>query len=240
MVSDMEPEYNYTIADDTELDELLSGQKEVAGQPWTRWSKPSRPKPGSTGVVWAQGKRPDEPARPLVLISHEDDIQRLCGRYAQLHSDLSPLTAWCHLLTPRFFEPLDTLVRTPDLGGMEAAWTGLIVAEAVLLAERPVASVRISACFATQSYAIARTNALWNHLPTDEIAKRFDTANRLCRSETLFQRGENRIARLRSCLEPIWDVLVSVSRGQNPLRTRELEPIATALLALKRARTDKD
>lgn len=241
MVRDMnDPEYQYAVADEGELDELLSGQKNEWGQAWTKWSKPARPKPGTTGVVWLRTDRPDDAARPLVLISHEDDIRRLCGRYAQLHSDLSPLTTWCHLLTTRFFEPLDTLVRTPELEGLEAAWTGLIVAEAVLLAERPISSIRISACFATQSFAIARTNALWNHVPKDEVLKRFELANRLCRSETLLQRGEGRIARLRSCFEPIWAVLVSASQGKTGVLARDLEPLVSAVLTLKRARANKD
>jgi len=239
-VNNMDQEYQYTVADESELDELLSGHEVGGSTTWSKWSKPSRPRPGSTGVVWIKGNDPNDPAHPLVLISHEEDIRRLCGRYAQLRSDLSPLTAWCHLLTPQFMEPLESLVRTPDLAGMQAAWTGLIVAEAALLAERPVASIRISACIATQSFAIGRTNALWARVPLEDIVKRFDTANRLCRSETTVQRGESRVAKLRLSLEPIWHTLVGLSQGRNVIRSSELEPIIAALQALRQARTDKD
>lgn len=241
MVNNMDPEYNYTVADESELDELLSGHGAGSGTLWTRWSKPSsHPRPGSTGVVWVEGDSPDEPTRPLVLISNEDDILRLCGRYAQLRSDLSPLTAWCHLLTPQFFDPIESLVRTPDLAGMQAAWTGLIVAEAVLLAEKPVANVRISACLATQSFAIGRTNALWARIPLEDIFKRFDAANRLCRSESTVRQGESRIGKLRSSLEPIWETLVGLSQGRNAQRSSELEPIIVAIEALRQARSAKD
>src|ERR1044071_7435030 len=100
MVKHMNTEYKYTIADETELDALLSGQEVSRSVRWTSWSKPSRPGPGSVGVSW-HSEDTDQTIRPLVLIVNEEDIQRLYGRYAQLHGDLSPLSAWCHLLTPR-------------------------------------------------------------------------------------------------------------------------------------------
>ena len=149
------------------------------------------------------------------------------------------ITAWCHLLTPRFVEPLDSLVRTPDLAGMHAAWTGLIVAEAVLLAGIPVANVRISACLATQSFAIARTNALWNHVSVEEIGIRFDAANRLCRSENGASR-EKAESETPWSLEPIWETLVGLSQGRSAIESGEFEHVIVALQALRRARSDKD
>jgi len=240
MVKHMDTDYQYAIADETGLDALLSGQG-VSGSStrWTSWSKPSRPKPGSVGVVWLSGGSGDI-IRPLVLIVNDADIQRLCGRYAQLHSDLSPLTAWCHLLTPRFLDTLDSMARTPDLGGLEAAWTGLTVAEAVLLAERPLASLRISACLATHSFAIARANALWSHLAVEDITRRFDGANRLLKSDSLNQRGNGRASKIRASLQPIWETLIAISKGQSVYRSSEIEPIVLALQGLINARSAKD
>ena len=233
----MDTEYKYATADETELDELLSGQAGSRSTSWTQWSKPSPPRAGSVGVVW-QGE--DQPVRPLVLIVNDDEIQRLCGRYAQLHSDLSPLTAWCHLLTPRLFETLDALVRSPDFGGLQAAWTGLIVAEAVLLAEMPLARIKISACLATRSFAVARASALWSHLAIEHITTRFDHANRLLKSESLAQRGESRSGRIRASLQPIWEALIAVSHGRGSYRPSEMEPIVSALLGLIKARSAGD
>ena len=239
MVNRMAIEYRYAAADEDELDALLSGQGLAEQIPWTLWSKQSRPRPGSVGVVWHPDD-PDQPIRPLVLIVHEDDIRRLCGRYAQLHSDLSPLTAWCHLLTPRFVDTLEALVRIPDLGGLQAAWIGLSVAEAVLLAERPLVSIKISACLATHSFALARANALWPHLTIDDITRRFDNANRLLKSEGLTQRFESRSTRIRTSLQPIWEALSGASKGPSSHRSGELQPIISALQALIKARSVKD
>jgi hypothetical protein len=233
----MDTEYTYAMADETELDELLSGQEASGGTRWTQWSRPPRPRAGSVGVIW-QGE--GQTVRPLVLIVNDDEIQRLCGRYAQLHSDLSPLTAWCHLLTPRFFEPLDALVRYPDLGGLQAAWTGLIVAEAVLLAEMPLARIKLSACLATRSFAVARANALWGHLAIEDITARFDNANRLLKGERLAQRAESRSGKIRASLQPIWDALIAVSQGRGSYRSKEMEPIVSALQGLIKARSAKD
>lgn len=238
MVNNTGLEYQYAVADESELDELLAGHNTNRGRLWTRSTNRIQVFPGSTGVIWLKSEA-DKPVQPLVLICHEEDIQRLCGRYAQLRSDLSPLTTWCHLLTPQFFEPLESLVRAPELAGIAAAWTGLIVAEAVLLSELSIASVRVSACLATQSFAIARTNALWGRSHISAIIKRFDSANRLCRGDSVKQRTENNTARIRSSLEPIWRTLAELSQGVN-YRVNELNPMVEALQALQKARDVND
>ena len=235
----MEPECRYTVASEPELDKLLAGREAGIGILWSRSFRPVQLGAGSTGVVWRRGGRPDDPVRPLALVSRGEDIRRLCGRYAQLRSDLSPLTTWCHLLTPDFFERLDSPVRDADLAGLEAAWIGLVIAEATLLAERPLASVRMPSCLATQSFAIARTRALWSHVSDDDIVKRFDSANRICRSEDASQRGELRATRFRSSLEPIWSSLAGLTIQAVSSVRRELQPMVASLRGLESARSEK-
>lgn len=239
MVNNMNPEYNFKVVDESELDELLSGRNSEQSILWNRWSMSSNHNllPGSTGVVWINEKD-DKLVHPLALICQENDIRRLCGRYAHLCSDLSPLTVWCHLLTPRFFESLESMERTTDLNGI-AAWTGLIVAEAILLTEKPIANVRISACLATQSFAIARTNALWSHVSIEDTIKRFNAANRLCRNGSMAQ-TKSRAERIRTSLEPIWRTLAAFSRGGGPYKFNEFNPIVDALQSLQRARENGD
>jgi hypothetical protein len=240
MVNEMEQNYRYTLADESETDELLSGHRANATLAWDRSSKPQGPRSGSIGIVWQDHDDPRASIRPLILIANDDDVRRLCGRYAQLRSDLSPLTAWCHLLTPRFLEALDSVQKKPELAGIEAAWTGLTVAEALLLAEKPLASIRISACLATQTYAMARTNALWNHIPSADIVNRFEAANRLCRSERAPHNGESRTGRIRNSLEPLWETLIGMGRGRYSSRQHEIEPLIDALQRLQEARLHQD
>ena len=107
MVNHMGVEYQYAVADETELDAALSGQQIPGATRWSQWSKPTRPRPGSVTVIWKESDTGDSSIRPLVIVANDEDVRRLCGRYAQLHSDLSPLTAWCHLISPRYVEVLD-------------------------------------------------------------------------------------------------------------------------------------
>jgi hypothetical protein len=65
-------------------------------------------------------------------------MRRLCGRYAQLRSDFSPLSSWCHLLTPKLFAPMESVLRVASLQGLEAAWVGLTIAEALLSVDKPL------------------------------------------------------------------------------------------------------
>jgi len=236
MVNHQHASYQYAVANEEELDALFLGQK-ISSMSWTQWSKPSRPRPGSVGVVW-RSEDSDQLLQPLVLIVNDEDIRPLCGRYAHLQSDFSPLTSWCHLLTPRFFDPLESLVRIPEAGGLEAAWTGVTVAESVLLAERPLAGIKISACLATHGFAIARANALWGHLTLDDITVRFDHAKRLLKNETLNVPSDKRTAKIRTSLQPIWQTLSAMSQGRRS--HGEIGPVVSALLGLSRARSSRD
>lgn len=234
--------YCYKVVDESELDVLLSG-KGVAGSVSlvgsSGLSHLSPPDPGSFGVVFRGGAVDNELAWPCVLISNEQDVRRLCGRYAQLRGDLSPLTAWCHLMSPAYLDSLDSLARIPTLEGLDAAWIGLIVAESLLLVDKPVSNVRISACLATQTFAIARTIALWNDISTTDVIKQFDLANRLCRSEGTAQKSKASAERLRTSFEPIWATLIG-SRFPELSHRHEARPFISALLALRRARDSKD
>lgn len=234
--------YCYKVVDESELDVLLSG-KGVAGSILlvgsSGLSHLSPPDPGSFGVVFRGGAVDNELAWPCVLISNEQDVRRLCGRYAQLRGDLSPLTAWCHLISPAYLDSLDSLARIPTLEGLDAAWIGLIVAESLLLVDKPVSNVRISACLATQTFAIARTIALWNDISTTDVIKQFDLANRLCRSEGTAQKSKASAERVRTSFEPIWATLIG-SRFPELSHRHEARPFISALLALRRARDLKD
>jgi hypothetical protein len=237
----MEKEYSYTVASESELDELMVGHQAGLAIRLSKWFTPQqRLSSGFTGVVWKLVSDADDMVQPLALVSLKEDLKRLCGRYSQLRSDLSPLTSWCHLLTPEYFESLSSLDREPDLGGLQAAWTGLVVAEALLLTDWPLASIRMPACLATQSFAVARARALWKHLSVEDVIQRFNEANRICRSESTAQRGDSRAGILRKALQPIWTCLEAVPGDQMPRAGRELEPVVVSLRALLRARSEKD
>jgi hypothetical protein len=238
MVANVDLDYRYTVADEPTLDSVVSGNATPNSVSLFSLRGGKSLKSGTTGVVWTEDPI-GRLARPIALISHEDDIRRLCGRYSQLRSDLSPLTSWCHLLTPKFFDPLDTIMRRPDLRGMEAAWIGLIVAEAMLSAEKPLSSVRISACLATQSFVIARSNSLWHGVSTEEALKRLDFGNQICRYETASERREGRNFKLRSSLQSIWLTLTGCLSPELSVRS-EVRPLVQALHALQQARSDGD
>ena len=157
-----------------------------------------------TGVLVVAGKTSEESLRPLALVCNDEDVRRLCGRYAHIRSDFSPLTAWCHLLSPAFQKNLNGLVHEPQFGGTVAAWSGLVVAETLLLTGRPLASVRLSACLASATYAIGRTKALWGDLTLDAIVDRFELANTLCRGKGAASRRQTRVSQVRSSFVPIW------------------------------------
>ena len=240
MVSTRYSEYRYLTVCDRELDSLLRGEdigRAIAGD----FPGPAPAKAGQTGVLLARGCNSDEPLRPLALVARDQDIRRLCGRYAHLRNDLSPLTAWCHLLTPNTLQCLGGVSHEPNLGGTEAAWAGLVVAEVALLSGRPLAKLRISACLASATFAIARAKALWRELSLDSIVDRFDAANSLCRGDRGAPRNVARAARVRSSLYPIWACLSALADDTSAEGDRDdLRSLALALTALREARDSLD
>ena len=237
MVGPRRSELQYTRVGESQLDALLSGEG-VAGMAIDDLHSLQRLGVGETGILLPQRGNSTHPVRPLALVVPDQGIRRLCGRYAQLRTDLSPLTAWCHLLTPERFGELDDMGREPDLVGTDAAWSGLVVAETMLLAGMPPANIRISACLASTTYSIARTKALWSSLPLESVVERYDAANKLCRRGSGSERSHSRLARVRSSLLPMWRCLSALSDdGPSKAAAKDLEPLVLALIALREARS---
>ncbi|MGA3212029.1 MAG: hypothetical protein ABSD20_12045 [Terriglobales bacterium] len=232
----MRSEVMYTVASEDDLNELLAGKE--AGSP-TYW-RGAYLAPGATGVLWEKGQDLGDPVRPLAIVVRDEESRRLFGRVAYLRGDLSPLTSWCYLLTPDLFDQSskgdsEPQKYTPELGGLEAAWSGLAIAEAQLLTGKPMTSLRFSACLATLSYAVSRSKALWPSIADIEIARRFDAANKLLRLEKT--QRESRTDTVRAALRPIWLALLEA-----PGRASEsgVFPIVASIRALREARSRHD
>ncbi len=226
----MSETYLFLDANEADLNDILAGKAAMPGFPWQGGSSASRLSSGNIGVLWREPHSSDEPIRPLALVVRPEEQRRLFTRFAQLRSDLAPLSAWCHILPPPTFERMDGVARRPELGLMAAAWTGLIVAEAVLLTDRPLTKLMVPACLATQSYSVARTVALWGGDLIPEAIERFDAANGLLRS------SDPRIQRLRSSLSVIWSVLAGTVEQGRQTRSRETRILIEAIRSLLEAR----
>ena len=230
-------EYFYSISSERELNTLLEGRE--AGT-CVKWKPPvsSQIESGFTGVIW---KRHGDRGHilPLVVVVRNDDLRRLCARLSQFRSDFSPLTAWCHVLSPQELENLNSLDLKPNLRGFEAAWTGLIVAEAHLLAGRSVADLRISACLATQSFAVARATALWTRVTPGAVIERYDAINKLV-NKTIGDRASIPIGQLRLTFFAIWNALAALSDSRTEYDTSEVEPIVASLKGLLKARMNSE
>lgn len=239
MVNTMHLDYQYFTASDSDLDKLLRGEY-IAETSDSVCFRSASLHGGETGVFVAPGENLDAPLRPLALVCREEDVRWLCGRYAQLRADLSPLSAWCHLLTPKFLHSLDGVVHKPRFGGTEAAWSGLVVAETMLLTGKTLGGIRISACLASATYAVGRTKALWRDLTFDKIGKRFDSANVLCRGKGAVPRNQPRIAQVRSSFVPMWNCLSALNDGSIDSSRDDNPALVMALRALQHARADRD
>ncbi|WEX77949.1 hypothetical protein PYH37_002791 [Sinorhizobium numidicum] len=214
-------------ASDQELAEVLAGR--VAGNP-IRWSLASGQR-GSDDTVGVLARMPDgevDRFQPIALIVPQDRQRRLFGRFATLREELAPLSSWCHILPENTFDLVDDVTRHASLDGLDASWAGLVVAEAALRSRRSVSKIKIPACFATFTYAVARTHALWPRVRIDEIVEKCDVANSLVRASNLDRAVTKE-------LMPIWATLMQAPQGYGyPGRG-----LTRAILALQDARSSE-
>ncbi|MET4200751.1 hypothetical protein [Bradyrhizobium sp. LA6.12] len=230
----MLPVVNYSRVTDDELNLLVVGAAPQHSVPWTMRDTPTRLGSNEFGVVWVATRSEISIAQPLVIIVRKEDQRRLFGRFSQLRSDLSPLSAWCHITTPDRIDSVDDLVRPADLGDYTAAWAGLVVAEAMLLGDRPVSRIKIAGCMATQTFSVARTAALWSPTSISDTMEKYDAAYNLFRSETRKSAG------VRIALEPIWSILTTLSGALLRQSDSRLLPLVEAIHLLHLARLHKD
>ncbi len=118
--------------------------------------------------------------------------------------------------------------READLRGFTGAWTGLAVAEALLLSDRPMSQIRLAACLSTQSFAVARMMALWDRVEVKETLQRQAEAVRLVNGR------DDRRGRLEKQLWPVWEALASGKVPHSSIGSRRL---AEAVHVLSYART---
>jgi hypothetical protein len=220
----------YAAFDEAEFNEIAAGKLGVPGVGWPDGPRLNRGAQGSIGVVWTEREGPVSSARPVLIVVGETDQRRLFGRFSQVRSDLSPLSAWCHIVTPEQFERVHSADIEPDLQGFEACWTGLAIAEAAILAGRPLASLKVTACLATQSYAIGRTFALWGARSVSSVLDVFDNAQKGLRQRDSALQG------IRESFTPIWSVLSGVLGARGP-SNRDEEDIVVAVRSLLRAKS---
>lgn len=219
-------EYLFAAASEEELNELVEGRAPPNSMVWRGQGSSIRMSHGTTGAIWKEARYPGDIIRPMILIAQSADHRRLFGRFSQLRADLSPLSTWCHIIAPSRIESMEMFTRDAELAGYETAWTGLIVAEALLLANLPISKIKIAACLATQSFSIARSKAMWSPIGNADVIERYD------RAQLLFRVGEQRATRLRSALEPIWSILSIVSVDEGMSTNSELRPLVDAVRAL--------
>ena len=235
MVDTMQSTYQYYCVDDKELDRLLRGE-EVNELMHNDILRASSLPVGHVGVIVELGGSGKKRSRPLALFCHDEDVQWLCGRYAHVRSEFSPLSAWCHLLGSKFYSNLGGTMRDARFGGTLAAWSGLVVAEASLLSGRPLSEISIAACLASATYAVARTMALWRNLDCESVYQRFELANKICRGHGAASKEQLRVSHVRSSFQPMWRCLTALSDPDIGSGRDELYPLTMGLDALRRAR----
>ncbi|SFM11113.1 hypothetical protein, partial [Methylorubrum salsuginis] len=146
------------------------------------------------------------------LILSISPVQSQPVRSSSLRDELSPISSWCHIFDPQSFGLVKETTLYSSISHIATCWSGLAIAEAQLLANRPVEALKLAACLATATFAVARTAALWPQTPLADSVNRYTECNR-------FVRGAENNSAIISKLKPIWESLNEYAKGTlNPKR----------------------
>ena len=223
----------YTEASENSLIQIISGNYSIDN--FATKDSVDHLSVGNVGVFLKPGAKFGDVNKPIAVISRKDELRRLVGRFAQLRSDFSPLSAWCHVFVQDASGDPYISDRLAFLNGFEAACAGLAIAETQVLTGRPLASLRISACLATQSFAIARGKALWSEHSSESILKKFDSAHRIFKLDTNIKNYEPKSIKLRPRFQPIWNCIDTLVSDNNAYDLQS-NVLAKCLFDLKEAR----
>lgn len=177
------PEFFFAHLGREELANVLGGARPAQLQAIGVGRLP-RMSAGDTIVFWAPEAR-----RPSVIVVRQEDRDELFNWASTYHRDLSPLTSWCHVLTPDEMARLssDGARSRADLLGFEAAWAGAAIAESMVHSQRSYEAISVPACLATDTFAVARAASLYG-----SQSALSDTIGKLDKVRERIRKGPNR------------------------------------------------
>lgn len=171
-------------------------------------------------LIWhEQGPRP-----VAIVVSSTHARDELLAWLVTFHGDLAPLTSWCYLLTYDDFERYHRDGwRYPTLNGLEAAWLGAIIADAMTSSRSELTALSLSVCLSTETFAVARATALYGPKSGLSALEQLDAVKQVLQRRT----GSGRAKRLF-----VTEVLVSLMPGGILPASRNADLVSAACRAL--------
>ena len=112
--------YKFADLNEQEFNDLVVGKAPSYDTSWPlKYRSVSLSHLDGVAAIWKE--LDDGTACPMAIIAPIQRHRRLFSRFSQLRSDLSPLSAWCHIFESKDFEAVGDVVREPSLGGLDAA-----------------------------------------------------------------------------------------------------------------------
>jgi hypothetical protein len=173
-----EADLHYALVPRSELANALRGDRQRGGVPAKGRVLPRLSQKDAL-VFWER-----DSYRPCIVAVDDADRDELFNWATTFHRDLSPITSWCHVLSIREVERLSESTRLEaKLFGIEAAWAGAAIAEAMILSRRSYETISLPSCLATDTFAIARSAALYGSKSV------YESQERLTRVRDRLKRG---------------------------------------------------
>lgn len=212
---------SFSLVSREELASVLRGESEARDRASVEMlSLPQEKSLKSQMLVWHE----QSPRPVAVVVGSSQARDELLAWLVTFHSDLAPLTSWCYLLSSEDFERYyRDGSRYPSLNGLEAAWLGAIIADAMSSSTRDVASLSLSACLSTETFAAARAVALYGPKTGQNAIERLEMAKQSFQQRSMSGGGRQRL---------IIEVLLSLMPGGSSPSSRNGELVTSACRSL--------
>ncbi len=214
---------SFSLVGREELASVLRGESEGRDLATQEMITLPREKTAKSQVlVWhEQGPRPI-----AIVVSSAQARDELLAWLVTFHGDLAPLTSWCYLLTSEDFERFHRDgSRYPTLNGLEAAWLGAIIADAMTSSGADLSSLSLSICLSTETFAVARAIALYGPKNGLSAVEQLEAAKQILQQRALSSRPKRYF---------VTEVLMSLMPGgiSPPSRNGDLVSAACRSLAI--------
>jgi len=172
---------NFALVERDSLADALRGDRSAATSSWGSLGSLPRFSNKQTAVVWL-----DQSIQPSAIVVADSAREELFSWLATFHSDLTPLSSWCQILSPdEIMRPFAEGGIIPNLFGFEAAWASATLAEAMSLSGRTYDNLSLSVLLATETFAIGRTAGLYGIKAVSIVGERLDRVRRQLRSSSV-------------------------------------------------------
>ena len=225
-------EFSVAIVERSELADALRGvgHTREAAVDVTTGKLPAKLQAPFVGVGYIQER---EDSLPHFVVTPGSDRREFFAWVNTYCPFATPLSQWCHVVTPEDLPRIQAMMVVPAYGGAATAWAGVAIGEALLYAGSALklSHLSVAALQSCGAFVAAKAHGLWSKKRVRSLV--LDKYNR---SREIVRAGERRV-RGTIDYETVWMVIDAIAAASPSPRKKPLQTDLAIRASLEIART---